>query len=72
MEVPDFEGCIQLDAFLDWVEQVDQYFKWKEILEDKNVKFISLRLKGQVLVWWNRSRQLGCQRGNIRLGRGSI
>lgn len=38
------------DAFLDWAEQVNQYFEWKETPEDKKIEFFSLKLKGNDLV----------------------
>ena len=46
VELEDFEGRLHPDAFLDWIDRVDQYFEWKEIPEDKKVKFVSLKLKG--------------------------
>jgi len=52
VEVPEFEGKLDLDEFLEWVHAVERVFDYKEILEDKKVKLVALRLRKYASLWW--------------------
>lgn len=41
-----------MEEFLDCLDKVEQFFERKEVLDDKRVKFASLKLKGRALVLW--------------------
>ena len=36
---------------------IDKFFDYTELLEDRKVKFVVYRLKGGALVWWERLRE---------------
>ena len=38
--------------------EVDRFFEYTELLEDKKVKFVTYRLKGGASVWWGRLREI--------------
>jgi len=38
---------------LDWVSELDRYFKSEEVREDWSVKFIAIKLKGHAALWWD-------------------
>ena len=38
VEVPEFEGKLDPEEFLDWLHTVERVFKYKDVLEDKKVK----------------------------------
>jgi len=51
IDVHNFEGKLQPEQFIEWVEKIDQFFEWKEIPDNRKVKFASLKLTGHALTW---------------------
>ena len=51
--VPEFEGRLDPDEFLEWLQTVQRIFDYKEILEEKKVKLIALRLRKYASLWWS-------------------
>ena len=45
VEVPEYEGKLDLEEFLDLLQTVEGVFEYKDVIEDKKVKLIALRLK---------------------------
>ena len=45
MEVPMYEGSLNVEELVNWISDLDMYFKYKNVNEDKRVKFIVTRLK---------------------------
>lgn len=52
VEIPDFEGKLQPDEFVDWLQTVERVFEYKEIPEEKKVKIIAVKLKRHASIWW--------------------
>jgi hypothetical protein len=52
VEIPDFEGKLQPDEFVDWLQTVERVFEYKEIPEEKKVKIIVVKLKKHASIWW--------------------
>ena len=46
IEVPTFDGRLEPQAFLDWLQSMDKYFQWYPLSEEK-VKFAAMKLTGQ-------------------------
>lgn len=38
---------------MDWISELDKYFEYEDIKEDKWVKIVVTRLKGHVTLWWD-------------------
>ena len=45
VEIPEFEGKLDPDEFIEWLQTVERIFEFKEIPEDKKVKIVALRLR---------------------------
>jgi len=45
VEIPKFEGKHDPDEFLELLHTIEHIFEYKEVSEDKKVKFIALRLR---------------------------
>ena len=51
VEIPEFEGKVNPEEFLDWMHTVQHIFEYKEVPEDKKVKYVALRLRIYASVW---------------------
>jgi hypothetical protein len=45
MEIPMYEGNLDVEELLDWIRALDIYFDYKDVKEDKKVKHAVTRLK---------------------------
>ena len=52
VEVPEFEGKLDPEEFLDWRHMVERVFEYKDIPEEKKVKLVALRLRKYASLWW--------------------
>lgn len=41
------------EEIFDWIETLNNYFEYKETLDDKRVKLGKTKLKGTTLAWWS-------------------
>nr|GEU60052.1 hypothetical protein [Tanacetum cinerariifolium] len=47
-----FEGKIQPDEFIDWLNTVERIFDYQDVPEDVKVKIVAIKLKRHASVWW--------------------
>ena len=52
VEVPEFEGKLDLEEFLEWLCTVERVFECKDVFENKRVKLVALRLRKYASLWW--------------------
>ena len=52
VEIPEFEGKLDLEEFLDWLYTVEHVFEYKDDPKDKKVRLVALRLRKYVSLWW--------------------
>ena len=67
VEIPEFEGQLNPDEFIDWLNTVERVFEYKDIPDDKKVKLVALKLRRYALIWWN-----NVLRERTRKGKGKI
>ena len=53
VDLPNFSGKLDVEAFLDWVKNVESFFEYMKTAEDKKVKMVSLKLKLGASAWWD-------------------
>jgi hypothetical protein len=53
MEIPMYEGNLNVEELLDWIRTLDKYFDYEDVEEDKKVKHAITRLKGHATLWWD-------------------
>ena len=52
VDIPDFEGKMQPDDFIDWLTTVEQIFDFKDVLENRKVKVVAIKLRKYASIWW--------------------
>ena len=65
LEAPTFDGSLDPKVYIDWEGEMDQYFEWYEISEERKCKFAKLRLVRQARLYWGNVERLTRQRGGI-------
>jgi hypothetical protein len=53
MEIPMYEGNLDVEELLDWIRDLDKYFDYEDVEEEKKVKHAVTRLKGHATLWWD-------------------
>ena len=48
-EIPEFEGRLQPDEFLDWIQTVERIFDLRDIPDNLKVKLVAIKLKKNML-----------------------
>ena len=68
IEVPEFEGKLDPEDFLDWLHTVERIFEYKDIPDNKKVKLIALRLRKYASLWWTNlcAKRVRERKSNIR------
>ena len=52
VNIKEFDGDMEPEAFLDWIDSIESYFDWKEVPTEKKVKLAGAKLRGQASTWW--------------------
>ena len=52
VDLPMYQGKMESEEVLGWIEALENYFELEDIDEDKKVKITKARLRGTTLTWW--------------------
>ena len=52
-ELSTYEGSLVAEHLIDWINELDKYSKYEEIEEDRKVKLVVTKLKGNASLWWD-------------------
>lgn len=55
LEVPTYDGKIDIEGFLDYIVVVEDFFECMKIPESQQVKLVSYKLKGGAASWWRQT-----------------
>ena len=61
VDILDFEGKLQPDEVVEWLQIVERVFEYKEVPEEQKVKIIVVKLKKYALIWWENLKRK-CER----------
>jgi len=53
IEIPMYEGNLDAAELLDWIRSMDKYFDYEDVYEEKKVRHVLTRLKGNEALWWD-------------------
>lgn len=52
-KIRNYDGCLSTEVLLDWISELDKYYKCEEVSKDRRVKFAAIELKGHMALWWD-------------------
>ena len=52
VDIPDFEGRLDVDDFVEWLRIVESVFDNKQTPEHKKVKIVALKFRKYASIWW--------------------
>ena len=52
MEVSNFLGTLNLEDLIDWIGELEDYFKLEDIKDQLRVRIAQTKLKGHATLWW--------------------
>jgi hypothetical protein len=53
IEVPMYEGNLDVEEMLDWIRSMDKNFNYEDVDEERKVKQVVTELKGHATLWWD-------------------
>ena len=65
--VPVYQGGLNPEEPIDWINSMEKFFDYEEMEEEKKVKFAVTKLVGHAALWWD-----GVQAERRRLGKQPI
>lgn len=54
VDLPSFDGSMDAESFLEWVEHVKYFFNYMGIEEDERDSLVKIKLRGGPLAYWKR------------------
>jgi hypothetical protein len=67
VDLPEFSGTLQAKGFVDWLNELERIFEYKENPDRDKVKLVAIKLKGRAFAW---GKQL--KRSRERQGKSKI
>ena len=55
-------GRLDPNEYLDWKADMNHYFEWYDMSEEKKIRFIKMRLLGQAKLYWHNVERLAMHR----------
>ena len=63
-EITVYKGDLNPEELIDWINDMEKFFDYEEMEDEKKVKFAVTKLKGHAALWWD-----GVQVERRRLGK---
>ena len=67
MELPTFNGQLHIEELLDWLNEVERFFDYMEIPDDKKVKLVAYKLKEGTSAWWEQEQMSRVHMGKTQI-----
>ncbi|XP_059067895.1 uncharacterized protein LOC131858616 [Cryptomeria japonica] len=67
VEVPIYQGKMDSEEVLGWLDALENYFEYEEMEDEKRVKFAKTKLRGTALTWWTSLQNDRMCRGLTRI-----
>ena len=50
-ELPTYEGSLTVEHLIDWMSELDKYFEYDEVEDDKKFMLVVAKLRGYASLW---------------------
>ncbi|KAJ0977838.1 hypothetical protein J5N97_013312 [Dioscorea zingiberensis] len=67
VELPEFTGTLHAEVFIDWLNEVERIFEYKEVLDRLKVKLVAIKLKSRASAWWEQLRRSRDRQGKPKI-----
>ena len=67
LEVVPYDGKLDTNAVLDWISNMDKFFKYENTPNNRKVKITITRLKGHASLWWEHLQTDRQRRGKEKI-----
>ncbi|KAI4320315.1 hypothetical protein MLD38_033811 [Melastoma candidum] len=67
VQIPEFEGNLDPNEFIDWMHTVERIFDYEDVPEDRKVKLAALKLKKYASLWWENTNQQRRREGRDKI-----
>ena len=65
IEAPSFEGLPDPTKFLDWLAEMEYYFEWYGVYNERRVRFAKIKLLGQAKLYWTNQERILARGGRL-------
>ena len=66
VDAPSFDGTLDPIKFLDWLSEIEDYFEWYGLEDDRRVGLAKMKLLGQARTYWKNQEHTFRQRPGQR------
>lgn len=63
LELLEFNGGLDADEFLDWLNSVEELLEFKDVPDDRRVPLVATRFYGRALAWWHQLKTTRLHQG---------
>ncbi|KAI0514121.1 hypothetical protein KFK09_010155 [Dendrobium nobile] len=67
IELPEFDGRMDTDEFINWLQTVERVLEFKEIPADRIVKLVAIKLKRMASLWWENLKRSRNREGKSKI-----
>ncbi|KAK0577396.1 hypothetical protein LWI29_032473 [Acer saccharum] len=67
VEILEFEGKMQPDELVEWLNAVDRIFDYQDVPENKKVKLVAIKLRKHASFWWENLKRQRERDGRSRI-----
>ena len=67
VDMPDFNGSLDPNVYIDWVNEIERVFEFKGYSDEKKCRVAILKFKGYASLWWENTRKKRERDGKARV-----
>ncbi|KAI0492042.1 hypothetical protein KFK09_026307 [Dendrobium nobile] len=67
IDLPEFEGRLDPDEFLNWIHTVERVIEFKEVAADRIVKLVAIKLRKHASLWWENLKRNRTREGKSKI-----
>ncbi|KAH9670836.1 Endonuclease [Citrus sinensis] len=67
IDIPEFQGSGRPEELLDWINAIEEVFKYKEVPENKLVSLATTRFRGRAAAWWQQTKLTRIRQGKKKI-----